>query len=106
MTDIKVIDDKCDSVKYIEGDDNRDSKLDYDETWRYSCTTKLSVTTTSTTTVTGYANELFSTQKAYTTVVVGSLVEPPIVSIVNITKLAYPLSLQLDGGEIIFTYSK
>ncbi|MDP2599085.1 MAG: hypothetical protein Q8P49_04615, partial [Candidatus Liptonbacteria bacterium] len=29
---------------------------------------------------------------------------PPLVSIVNITKVAYPLSLPADGGVITFTY--
>lgn len=104
LTDVTVVDDKCSIVKYIEGDDNRDSKLDYSETWRYRCTTKILATTTSTTTVTGNANKLISTQKAYATVVVGSLIEPPIVSIINITKIAYPLSLPKEGGEILFTY--
>jgi hypothetical protein len=37
-------------------------------------------------------------------VVVGSSVPPPLVSVVNITKVAYPLSLPAGGGPITFTY--
>jgi len=104
LTDVTVSDDKCGYVKYIEGDDNRDSKLDYSETWRYRCTTKLLDTTTNTATVTAIANNVISSQKAYSTVVVGSDNEYPIVSIVNITKVVYPLTLPAEGGEITFTY--
>lgn len=104
LTDIQVIDDKCSPVKFIEGDDNHDLKLDYSETWRYKCTTKLSETTQSTATATGTANNITATDKAYASVIVGSENPPPLVSIVNITKVAYPLSLPAQGGEITFTY--
>lgn len=104
LTDVQVVDDKCSSVRFVTGDDNHDLKLDYGETWRYTCTTKLSVTTQSTATATGIANSLSATHKAYSTVVVGSNSPPPLVSIVNITKVAYPLSLPAEGGNITFTY--
>lgn len=104
LTDISVVDDKCAPVKFFEGDDNSDSKLDYTETWRYKCTTKISTTTESTATVRGTANGIIAMHNAYATVVVGSSVLPPLVSIINITKVAYPLSLPIGGGDITFTY--
>ncbi len=104
LTNVQVVDDNCASVKFIEGDDNNDSELDYDETWRYTCTTKVSVTTQSTATATGTANNLTATHKAYVTVIVGLSDPAPLVSIVNITKVAYPLSLPAEGGDITFIY--
>lgn len=104
LTDVQVVDDKCSSVKFVTGDDNGDSKLDYSETWRYVCSTKLSKTTQSIATVTATANSITATHNAYATVIVGSNNPPPLVSIINITKVAYPLSLPVEGGKITFTY--
>jgi LPXTG-site transpeptidase (sortase) family protein len=104
LSDVKVTDDKCSPVKFVTGDDNGDSKLDYTETWRYACTTNLLQTTQSIATATGVANNITATHKAYATVVVGSNNPAPLVSIINITKIAYPLSLPAEGGEIIFSY--
>ncbi len=104
LTDIKVSDDVCDSVKFVTGDDNRDSRLDYDETWRYSCTTTISQTTESSATATGMANDITATHKANATVIVGSEDPAPQVSIVNATKVTYPLLLSAQGSEVIFTY--
>lgn len=104
LADVRVVDNKCDLVKFVEGDDNGNSQLDYSETWRYVCTTKISETTSSFVTATGKANSLAATHTAYATVVVGSDNPPPLVSIINITKVAYPLSLPKEGGQITFTY--
>lgn len=104
LTDVLVFDDKCGLIDFVEGDDNNNEKLDYDETWRYSCTTKLSTTTESVATATGVAGGITAIHKAYTTVVVGSDNPAPLVSIINITKVAYPLSLPEEGGDITFTY--
>lgn len=104
LTDVHVIDDTCETIKFITGDDNGDSKLDYSETWRYTCTKKLTQTTHSVATATGKAHAITATHNAYTTVVVGSNNPAPLVSIVNITKVAYPLSLPAKGGAITFTY--
>ena len=104
LTDIQVTDDKCDPVRFVTGDDNGNSKLDYSETWRYSCTTKLSMTTQNTATATGVANNVTATHKAYSTVNVGSSSPPPLVSIVNTTKVVYPLSLPSGGGSITYVY--
>lgn len=104
LADIKVVDDKCGSVEFAEGDDDGDGKLDYNETWRYTCTAKVSITTQSVVTANGSANGLTATHKAYSTVVVGSKNPPPLVSIINITKVAHPFSLPKEGGQITFTY--
>lgn len=104
LTGIQVVDDKCSPVKFVTGDDNRDTSLNYSETWRYRCTTRLSDTTQSIATAIGQANNITATHKAYATVVVGSDNLPPLVSIVNITKVAYPLSLPAAGRNIAFTY--
>lgn len=104
LVNINITDDKCSDLKFVEGDDNNDLMLDFSETWRYECTTKLSETTKSVVTVTGMANGIMAIHKAYTTVVVGSSNPAPLVSIINITKLAYPLSLPAEGGDITFTY--
>lgn len=104
LSAIQVVDDSCGPIAFVTGDDNRNQLLDYNETWRYSCTTKLTQTTQSTATATGTANGIAATHKAYATVVVGSKVPAPLVSIINITKVAYPLSLPKEGGKITFTY--
>lgn len=100
LSNIQVVDDTCSPVVFLNGDDNGNSRLDFNETWRYTCTTKLSKTTQSTATATGTSNNITATHKATTAVVVGSNNPSPLVSIVNTTKIAYPFS----GGDITFTY--
>ncbi len=104
LSDVRVVDDKCSPVTFLTGDDNGNSWLDYGETWRYSCTTRISVTTQSIATATGVTNTTTATHKAYATVVVGLDTPPPLVSIVNVTKVASPLFLPVEGGAITFTY--
>ncbi len=104
LSNVQVTDDNCSPIKFIEGDDNNNGKLDYSETWRYVCATKLFQTTQSIATAVGTANGLSATHKAYVTVVVGSNNPAPLVNIINITKVAYPLTLPAEGGDITFTY--
>ncbi|OGD79550.1 hypothetical protein A2368_02310 [Candidatus Collierbacteria bacterium RIFOXYB1_FULL_49_13] len=104
LSDVQVVDDHCSPIKFITGDDDRDTMLDYSETWRYTCVAKLSETTQSMATATGHANNMTAIHRAYSTVVVGSADPHPLVSIVNITKVAYPLSLPYGGGKITYTY--
>ncbi|MDP3988770.1 MAG: hypothetical protein Q8P93_00850 [bacterium] len=104
LSTIQVTDDTCRSVQFLEGDDNGNEELDANETWRYSCTVSIVETTQSIATVTGTINDVIATHKAYSTVAVGVDSAPPLVSIVNITKIAYPLSLTPEGGVIHFTY--
>lgn len=104
LNGIEVTDDTCASARFSGGDDNSDGKLDYSETWRYTCTTRLSTTTQSIATAIGTAYGLRAMHKAYTTVIVGSNNGAPLVNIINITKVAYPLALPAGGGDITFTY--
>ena len=104
LIDVNVIDNICSSVTLVSGDDNGDGKLEYGETWRYACTTTLSTTTQSTATATGSAGGSSATHNAFATVVVGSDTLPPLVSIVDITKISYPLPLPSGGGPVTFTY--
>lgn len=104
LTDVVVTDDKCSPVKFTGGDDNGNGKLDASEVWRYECSTRLYETTQSVATAIGVANNLPAAHKAYSTVIVGSNNEPPLVNIINITKVAYPLTLPIGGGDITFTY--
>lgn len=104
LDDIKVTDNNCSPVTFEEGDDNGDARLDYSETWRFSCVAKLSETTQSIATVIGVGNNLPAAHKAYTTVVVGSDRVAPLVNIINISKVSYPLTLPQEGGDVTFTY--
>ncbi len=104
LKDVFVVDDSCESIKFVEGDDNHNSQLDFSETWRYTCSTKFSHTTQSIATVTGIANNITAIHKAYATVVVGTSTPPPLVSIVNTTEVTSPLSLPTEGGKIIYNY--
>ncbi len=104
LTNVQVTDDKCAPVRFVGGDDNHDSSLDYNETWRYVCSTKLSETTQSIATAIGTAHNLPAAHKAYATVIVGTNNTPPLVNIINVTKVAYPLTLPRGGGDITFTY--
>jgi len=59
LNNVAVSDDKCTSVLFISGDSNNNSKLDPGENWKYSCTAKLSQTTTNTATATGYSDDIY-----------------------------------------------
>jgi hypothetical protein len=104
LQDIEVVDDNCNPIVYSEGDDNGNQLLDHDETWRYTCETSLNQTTSSKATATGHFNNVVATHNAYSTVVVGDTDPAPIVSVVNVSKIAYPLSLPVEGGDVTFTY--
>jgi hypothetical protein len=74
LSNVRLIDDKCDPVKYISGDTNGDLKLDVAETWTYTCQTKLTQTTVNTVTASGEANDLTARDFAIATVVVNAAV--------------------------------
>lgn len=104
LSNIYITDTGCSSVTFETGDDNNNFKLDQSETWKYTCTTQLNKTTTSMATVTGTAFNIIAKHKAWASVIVGSDNPPPLVNIINVTKVAYPLSLPKEGGEITYTY--
>lgn len=72
MDNITIADNKCAPIIWGQGDADDDQRLDFDETWQYSCTTTLNSTTTNTVTVTGQANGYTATANADTTVEVTS----------------------------------
>jgi hypothetical protein len=72
LKDISVKDDKCSPVVYVSGRKNKNGKLDKNETWKYTCTKKVSATETNTVTAKGTANGDRVKDTAKTTVVVSS----------------------------------
>lgn len=104
LTDVRVVDSACSPIIPMVSGEDANSELDYGEVWRYTCETKISTTTQSSALVTATESGITANDIAYATVVVGSRNPPPLVSIVNITKVAYPLSLPVGGGEITYTY--
>ena len=54
LSNVTVVDDKCSPVVFLNGDTNADAKLDLTETWHYSCTATITVTTTNTVVATGH----------------------------------------------------
>jgi uncharacterized repeat protein (TIGR01451 family) len=92
--------DTCSPIVLISGDTNGDSKLDLDETWVHTCSTKLTSTHTNTVTATGWANGVSTTDIASATVVVGVPNVPPLI---HVTKVPSPLSLLAGGGMVTYT---
>ena len=70
LSNVRVNDNKCGPVTYISGDTNRNSKLDTNETWTYTCKSRLAQTTTNTAVARGDANGLTARDFAIATVVV------------------------------------
>lgn len=72
LSNIRVTDDKCGSIRYVLGDTNRDAKLDTSETWVYMCQANLTKSTTNIAQVTGEANGLIARDLAIATVLVAA----------------------------------
>lgn len=70
ISNVRLVDDKCSPTNYISGDVNNNSKLDTNETWTYTCQTKLTKTTTNTAIASGEANGLTARDIAVATVIV------------------------------------
>ncbi len=86
LLDVHLTDDKCAPVTYISGDTNRDSRLDTNETWTYTCKTTLLQNTTNTATATGTANGIAVKDLARSTV---------LVYVPGLPKTGYPPSFHL-----------
>jgi hypothetical protein len=74
LAGVSLVDDMCAPVSFLSGDTNLNSKLDIGETWRYSCSTILSRSTTNTATVTAHSDDAYNqsvSMVARATVVVG-----------------------------------
>lgn len=100
--DVTLTDDKCSNVKFISGDTNNDSLLDLTETWTYSCTTTLTVTTVNYATVKGTGNGMAAVDTAIAEVIVGVPVVPPLI---NVIKTPSPLNLPFGGGSVLYSYT-
>jgi uncharacterized repeat protein (TIGR01451 family) len=74
LSNIIITDDKCSAMKYVSGDINHDYKLAEDETFTYTCQTKLTKTTTNTVSASGEANGMIARDLALATVVVAEAV--------------------------------
>jgi len=72
MNNVVVTDNKCAPVSYIAGDANGNGLLDPSETWTYSCTTNVSVSTTNIAMAKGSANGLTAIDYAFSTVLVSA----------------------------------
>jgi uncharacterized repeat protein (TIGR01451 family) len=90
LNNVQIADDKCNSVKYISGDINGDSKLDPAEIWTYTCQMNLTETTTNTVTVSGEANGLTARDSAIATVVVAVAIVPETTTAMPITAPKLP----------------
>lgn len=74
LSNVRLADDKCSPVAFVSGDTDSDSLLDPSETWTYSCTVRLTQTTTNTVIASGDANGLTARDIAVATVIVAAAV--------------------------------
>jgi len=72
LSNVHLTDDKCGPMLYVSGDINGDLKLDTNETWTYTCRTKLTETTTNTAVASGEANGITVRDFAIATVPVAA----------------------------------
>jgi hypothetical protein len=74
LSDVSITDDRCTGlpgrVVGHPGDLNQNNLLENDETWRFTCQTNITQTTTNTATAVGYANGLTAIDYSPVTVVV------------------------------------
>ncbi len=70
LNNVTLTDNTCSPMTYISGDANLDNLLAPNETWTYTCRTRVAVTTTNTAIATGWANGLSVRDFAIATVVV------------------------------------
>jgi len=106
LDDVSVADNACSPVVYVSGDLNNNSKLDPGEYWKYSCTMKLTTTTTNTAVATGYSDDTYhqaALATAIATVVVGESVTPPIINIIKVPSRLTPFPY--GGGAVAYTYT-
>lgn len=100
VTDVTMVGDTCSPIALVSGDINSDNKLDLDETWVHTCSTRLTETHTNTVVATGWANGISAVDVASATVVVGQPLVPPLI---HVTKHPNPLTLTAGGGWVTYT---
>lgn len=106
LIDVTVTDDACSPIVHLSGDVNGNKKLDPTEKWKYSCTTTLAKTTTSTATVIGRGDDTDRTHAiavAISTVVVGAPIVPPLINVIKVPSRLTPF--QQGGGDVTYTYT-
>jgi len=102
LSDISLSDDKCLSVAYVGGDQNLDQKLDLDETWIYSCSMKLEVSTTNTASLSAKFDDAAVTKNVSATVLVAEVTATPAI---HLSKSVDNTNLPYGGGKVKYTYS-
>lgn len=102
MIGVWVTDNKCSTVKFLSGDTNKDSKLDINETWFYSCSKTVSQTETNTAIAHGQANGWDGYDTANATVVVGTALPAPLIHLV---KKPNVFVLPAGGGAVTYDYT-
>lgn len=111
LTDITITDDKCSNVNYTSGDANSDQKLDTNETWKYTCITGISQTTTNTATATGHSGSQIVTGQAQATVSVatdgggGGGGGGPVIQAIKVTKTPVPATVPAAGADVVYKYA-
>lgn len=78
LSNITVSDDKCAPVVFGGGDTNGNNLLDLTETWTYSCTTTITVTTLNTVTANGHDGQTVVSDTDTATVTVLPPTAPPV----------------------------
>lgn len=106
LADVTVTDDKCSPVNFLSGDLNNNKKLDINETWKYSCVTRLLNTTKNTAIAAWYSDDTYhqaTTATAIATVIVGSSTTPPLIDVVKVPSRLTPFPF--GGGDVTYTYT-
>ncbi|HVA85453.1 MAG TPA: hypothetical protein VNF73_03930 [Candidatus Saccharimonadales bacterium] len=99
LANVTIRDDACGPVTYVSGDTNSNTRLDLTEAWRFTCSAKLTQTTTNTATASGSYNGSQVSDTAAATVTV-----PANAPGIHIVKAANPTSLPAGGGPVTYTY--
>ena len=125
LANVRVSDDTCAPLVLVSGDVNNDTKLDLGEKWYYTCTARLSATTTNIVSVYGESNDSYrdvATDTATATVVVSTgtivstgivistgvvvstgLLTPPLINIIKIPNRLTPFPF--GGGNVKYFYT-
>lgn len=99
VTNITMVEDTCSPLTRTSGDANANSILEVNEVWVYACSTSLMATHTNTVVATGWSNGLSTTDIASATVVVGALIDPPLI---HVTKIPNRWILPVGGGVVTY----
>src|ERR1019366_5597056 len=99
LSSVTVTDDHCASVSLQDGDTNGNGRLDTTESWTFSCSANLSITTTDSATAGGVFGSTHTTSSDGATVVV--IVGTPAL---HVETSVTPTQLPVGGGTATYTY--